>query len=37
MFFQIHVVEKIFQNIRVRIKFTIRYAMEIKLFVGFEI
>ena len=37
MLFQCHVVEKIFQNLRGRLKFTIRQAMKIKLFVGREI
>ena len=37
MLFQCHVVEKIFQNVRVRLKFSIRKAMKIKLFVACEI
>ena len=37
MFFQSHVVDKIFQNLRVRLKFIIGWAMKIKLFVAFEI
>ena len=37
MFFQSHVVEKIFQNLRVKLKFSIRYAMKVKLFVALEI
>ena len=35
--FQSHVVEKIFQNLRVRLKFNTRSAMKIKLFVAREI
>ena len=35
--FQSHVVEKIFQNLRVRLKFNTRKAMKIRLFVAFEI
>ena len=35
--FQSHVVEKIFQNLRVRLKFNTRQAMKIKLFVAREI
>ena len=35
--FQSHVVEKIFQNIRVRLKFNTRSAMKIKLYVAREI
>ena len=37
MFFQSHVVEKIFQNLRVRLKFSIRKAMKIKPFVALAI
>ena len=37
MFFQSHVVEKNFQNLRVRLKFSIRLAIQIKLFVALEI
>ena len=37
MFFQCHVVEKIFQNLRVRLKFSIRWAIKIKHFVAREI
>ena len=31
MFFQSHIVEKIFQNLRVRLNLSIRYAVKIKL------
>ena len=37
MFSQCYVVEKIFQNLRVRLKLSIREAMKIKLFVTWEI
>ena len=37
MFFQSHVVEKNFQNLRVRLKFSIRLGIQIKLFVALEI
>ena len=37
MFFQCHVVKKIFQNLRMRLKFRIRKAMKIKIFVACEI
>ena len=37
MFFQGHVVKKIFQNLRVRLKFSIRWAMKIKLFEALKI
>ena len=37
MFFQCHVVEKVFQNLRMRLKFRIRQAMEIQFFVAHEI
>ena len=37
MLFQCHVVEKIFQNLRTRLKFSIRLVMKIKLFVTREI
>ena len=37
MFFQCHVVEKVFQNLRMRLKFRIRKAMKIKIFVAREI
>ena len=37
MFFQCHVVEKAFQNLRMRLKFRIRYAVKIKVFVASEI
>ena len=37
MFFQSHIVEKNFQNLRVRLKFSIRLAIQIKLFVALEI
>ena len=37
MLFQYHVVEKNFQNLCVRLKFSIRYAMKMKLFVAHEI
>ena len=35
--FQSHVVEKIFQNLRVRRKFSIRKPMQVKIFADFEI
>ena len=37
MIFQSHVVEKIFQNLLVRLNFSIRKAVKIKLFAGLEI
>ena len=37
MFSQSHVVEKIFQTLRVRLKLSIRWAMKIKLFITCEI
>ena len=37
MFFECHVVEKVFQNLRMRLKFRIRKAMKIKFFVAREI
>ena len=37
MFFQCHVVTKVFQNLRMRLKFRIREAMKIKIFVAREI
>ena len=37
MLFQCHVLEEIFQNLRVRLKFRIHQAMKIKLFVAREI
>ena len=37
MFFQSHIVEKNFQNLRVRLKFSIRLGLQIKLFVALEI
>ena len=37
MFFQCHVAEKAFQNLRMRLKFSIPYAMKIKIFVAREI
>ena len=37
MFFQSHIVEKNFQNLRVRLKFSIRLGIQIKLFVALEI
>ena len=36
-FFQYYVVEKVFQNLRMRLKFRIRWAMKIKIFVAREI
>ena len=36
MFSQCHVVEKIFQNLSVRLKFSICYALKIKLFATWE-
>ena len=35
--FQSHILEKKFQNLRVRLKFNIRKEMKIKLFVAHEI
>ena len=37
MFFQSHIVEKNFQNLRVRLKFSIRLGIQVKLFVALEI
>ena len=37
MFFQCHVVAKVFQNLRMRLKFRIRQSMKIKIFVAREI
>ena len=37
MFFECHVVEKVIQNLRMRLKFRIRKAMKIKIFVAREI
>ena len=37
MFFQCHVVEKVFQNLRRMLKFRIRWATKIKIFVAREI
>ena len=37
MFFQGHIVEKNFQNLRVRLKFSIRLGIQVKLFVALEI
>ena len=37
MFFQGHLVENIFQNFRVKLKFRIQSAMKVKLFLALEI
>ena len=36
MFSQCHVVEKVFQNLPMRLKFRIRYGMKVKIFVARE-